>query len=140
MLSLEELGKFLAHNEDVAFWNRSQPPMPRARLYHKPKQKLAAQAVIWGMGSDEVKELMAVQGYSMVLAPLDANTSNGPSEVDGIATIDDEAFLTKVANKIRRSSHHRFVIDLAKGNLIRLSKRHFTLMKAVMAAFASRAG
>jgi hypothetical protein len=44
------------------------------------------------------------------------------SEADIIASIDDQTFASKFANKIRRSKHHQFVIDLAKGRFDKIKQ------------------
>jgi AbiV family abortive infection protein len=127
ILSLEELGKFRALNEDLIFWisrgeKRTEPG--RQHLYgHKRKQNTAAEALIDAMGIDEVRDLVGAAGYSMVLRKIGGNTGGGPSIADIIASIDEPTFQNKVANKIRRSKHHRFVIDLAKGGFDKVKQQ-----------------
>jgi AbiV family abortive infection protein len=125
ILSLEEVGKFRTLDEDFIFWNsriHKRAMSPRKHLYtHKSKQKAAAEALIDGMGVDEVRELARVAGYEVVLSK--GHTSAGASPVDVIASIDKETFRDKVAAKVRRSKHHGFVIELAKGEFDAIKQR-----------------
>jgi AbiV family abortive infection protein len=131
ILSLEELGKFRAHNRDMANWNsRMRRSVGAHRYNHKQKQKIAAQAIVEAMGCDEVSDLLEVQGYEIKIAPLARTPSDGPSEIDIIASIDDRTFQARIANKIRRSAHHRFVIDLAAGRFDKIKQESFYVDEA----------
>jgi AbiV family abortive infection protein len=126
ILSLEEVAKFIAFNEDFADWISTKHRLGgRHRYDHRQKQKLAAQAIIWALGFDEVRDLMEVQGYRQILVPMGTKLSDEPSVVDVIAAISDRTFQEKVANKIKRSGHHRIVIDLAAGRFDKIKQESF---------------
>ena len=132
ILCLEEIGKFRILDKDFAFWNlrvHKHPDAGRKQPYaHKGKQKAAAEALIDGMGHDEVRDLAGVAGYEMIITKIGTDTGNKPSTVepstvDILASIDERTFQTKVANTIRRSKHRRFVIDLARGEFDRVKQQ-----------------
>jgi AbiV family abortive infection protein len=109
VLSLEELGKFLVQEE---LFRDSISPRHRRKIRHshKEKQRLAAEALIWKMGMDDVSDLIATQNYSMKLCPIgEARKEIGV--VDIIALI-DETYTAGNANMVK----HRFLIELARGN------------------------
>ncbi len=127
ILSLEEIGKFRTLDKDFALWNsrvHKHPAAGRKQPYsHKSKQKAAAEALIDCMGIDEVRDLVGVAGFEMILTKIGTDTSNKPSPVEVLASIDERTFQTKLANKIRRSKHHRFVIDLARGEFDKVKQQ-----------------
>jgi len=130
ILSLEELAKFLALNEDFTDWISPKHRLRGRRRYdHRQKQKLSAQALIWGLGFDEVRDLLGAQGYTIEFVPIGTKSSDNPSIVDIISSIDDRTFEAKVAKKIRRSGHHRFVIALAAGRFDKIKQQSFYVDK-----------
>jgi AbiV family abortive infection protein len=125
ILSLEEVGKFRSLDNDFQFWNsrvHGHPNSDRKDLYaHKGKQKAAAEALIDVMGFDELRDLAAVAGYKPILSKK--HTGPKPSPVDIIASIEGVTFQREVDMKIRRSKHHGFVIDLARGEFDKIKQR-----------------
>jgi hypothetical protein len=87
------------------------------RVYHRDE------ALVDAMGIDEVRDLVGVAGYSMELARIGSDIARKPSVVEVIASIDEPTFQREIANKIRRSTHHRFVIDLAKGEFDKVKQQ-----------------
>ncbi len=109
VLSLEELGKFLAHEEAFITWISSRHPQ-KGRLTHKQKQKLEAEALIWVMGIDEIRDLVATQGYDLGLRPVGEAQSTNAHVLDIIASIDADTYAAKP-----EIAKHRFVIELSQG-------------------------
>ncbi|WBL77372.1 AbiV family abortive infection protein [Bradyrhizobium xenonodulans] len=127
VLSLEEVGKFRTLDEDLLFWSseiHNNSIQGRKHLYaHKSKQRAAAEALIDGMGFDELRDLARAAGFRIILSKKREGVR--PATIDIIGSITKSTFEKKLAGKIRRSKHHAFVIDLAKGEFDVIKQRSF---------------
>jgi hypothetical protein len=77
------------------------------------KKKIEPKSAI-STGIHVVRDLAAAQGYRMELRPATDAPSTDPAILDIIASIGDQTYATKIANKVRHARHHRFVIDIAR--------------------------
>lgn len=125
ILSLEELGKSLAYDTDFVDWISPRHRRGGNRQRHREKQRLAAEALIWIMGIDEIRALVSASGqYELIIAPS-STASNLPTMLEIISSIDETTYGKQRGAKIRNVKHHRSMVELAKGKFDRIKQECF---------------
>jgi AbiV family abortive infection protein len=121
VLSLEELGKFIAEHDRLIDWISPRHQRGQRRLNHKQKQMLAAEALIWTLPFDEVRGFATATGNIAIMVSKEKST--GPSMLEIISSVDDKAYAWNIAKKSRRKDRNRSLIELAAGKLDNIKQK-----------------
>ena len=74
------------------------------------------------MGFDELRELTVLGGHEIQITQKSGGRPGRLSPADIIVAIDEQDFANHIGKKIRRSAHHRFVINLARGDFDKMKQ------------------
>jgi AbiV family abortive infection protein len=122
ILSIEESGKFLAHETEVLNIGRSPITQKKNHaLRHKTKQKLSAHAIISMMPLSDITKILELSGYKTEIVPIGTKKRVSLAE----ALEDSAKSLRKNIDEIntKNRKHLHFTLSLLRGEFDDLKKQ-----------------